>query len=550
MRRRLVVCIVSGFLIAVTIPASAVMVFTPFRTRFGSDWRVVVENGNLTALIGQSTTRLEDPSLGSDATKQIAQAFGATRLGFPKARVSAGIRHVTYHQVVEGQPIENVTVTLTIDPLGRLVGAVGNARALPDRPEPKLLSEDVLKDALVSSAFSDLVKRGPATAEIMGFVLFAQDDRVIPAYKVLVRNAAGFPEAIVIIDASMAGSSLQFLTVISLVKNSGAKHYGCVFLPNPMVSLRDRKMHFSRVPTKEPNPYFAVELHNLYAPASSSEPFRLSGPWVCVIDFEHQSPHDAPEVLSSTGDFMFFRGTHELPSVMVYYYVDEMQTHVRKLGFENLAAYSIQADVRLTISDKNAQFRHMENGIGRLEFGFRDLYVAEDADVIAHEYGHALQASSAGINYSDHAEANAMSEGFADYWALSFLEKLNRRYCNTGRCYGEWMRHDRCERDIDLGATLKNFKPNGLAHYNGEVWTAALWAIQRRLGVEVTQKLVLDSHAHVPYGPTFCQGAASLLSADAEHFQGRHARTIKRVLKRRRILTPGCTTSQLSQLAN
>ena len=45
---------------------------------------------------------------------------------------------------------------------------------------------------------------------------------------------------------------------------------------------------------------------------------------------------------------------------------------------------------------------------------------AEDAEVILHEYGHAIQDSQqVPFGYGASLEAGSIGEGFADYWAVT-----------------------------------------------------------------------------------------------------------------------------------
>src|SRR6185436_7290649 len=56
---------------------------------------------------------------------------------------------------------------------------------------------------------------------------------------------------------------------------------------------------------------------------------------------------------------------------------------------------------------------HME-----LRFGKGGVDDAEDAEVILHEYGHAIHFSQSPTFYSS-TEAGSIGEGFADYWAVT-----------------------------------------------------------------------------------------------------------------------------------
>ena len=61
--------------------------------------------------------------------------------------------------------------------------------------------------------------------------------------------------------------------------------------------------------------------------------------------------------------------------------------------------------------------------IDRIVFGKGGVDDAEDAEVIWHEYGHAIQdAQVPGFGASD--EAGSIGEGFGDYWAVTMSQPV------------------------------------------------------------------------------------------------------------------------------
>ena len=69
-----------------------------------------------------------------------------------------------------------------------------------------------------------------------------------------------------------------------------------------------------------------------------------------------------------------------------------------------------------------------------LRFGKGGVDDAEDAEVILHEYGHAIHFSQ---NFGFGGEGGAISEGFGDYWAVDGLAISSRRR-PTRPCVADW----------------------------------------------------------------------------------------------------------------
>src|SRR5262245_23660762 len=61
-----------------------------------------------------------------------------------------------------------------------------------------------------------------------------------------------------------------------------------------------------------------------------------------------------------------------------------------------------------------------------LTFGTGGVDDADDAEIILHEYGHAIQDDQI-PGFGEPAEAGAMGEGFGDYFAASFFAESKAR---------------------------------------------------------------------------------------------------------------------------
>jgi Zn-dependent metalloprotease len=126
--------------------------------------------------------------------------------------------------------------------------------------------------------------------------------------------------------------------------------------------------------------------------------------------------------------------------------------------------------------------------VNEIRFGKGGVDDAEDAEVILHEYGHALHQ---GQNFSFASEqAGAISEGFADYWAVTVTDLVSKALgvpeLEDLPCVADWDSTSytsgvpHCLRRIDLNLHYPA-DLNGEVHHDGQIWSRALWDIRQNL---------------------------------------------------------------------
>ena len=67
------------------------------------------------------------------------------------------------------------------------------------------------------------------------------------------------------------------------------------------------------------------------------------------------------------------------------------------------------------------------------------------------------------------------------------------------------------------------------------IWSATLWDLRRRLGRDIADRVVLESHFQLDGYTTFARAARALLDADQNLYGGIHREIMKRVFARRRV---------------
>ncbi|UJR79624.1 MYXO-CTERM sorting domain-containing protein [Sandaracinus amylolyticus] len=168
----------------------------------------------------------------------------------------------------------------------------------------------------------------------------------------------------------------------------------------------------------------------------------------------------------------------------------------------------------------NAAFSPASGGqCGFLLFGQgRSGDYAYDADVVYHEFGHAVTDQVAtmtgfavdplGVSY----EPLAVNEGTSDYYAGTLQGNAEIAESFAGAA-GDLGAHGSL-RVIDNDLTC----PSGLfgeGHFDGTIWAATAWDLRERIGVEAADALVFTTVASIAEDPSLAE-AGDLMIATAE----------------------------------
>ena len=144
---------------------------------------------------------------------------------------------------------------------------------------------------------------------------------------------------------------------------------------------------------------------------------------------------------SPTNTFKYTRSQDEFEQVMAYDRITEAQKYIHSLGFGESRRGIPNRPQPVRINqwgvDNSFATDHPKN---ELRFGKGGVDDAEDAEVILHEYGHAIHFSQ---NFSFATEeAGAISEGFGDYWAVTVSDVVARSLGVANKeplpCVADW----------------------------------------------------------------------------------------------------------------
>ncbi len=542
--------IISMFVLSCALSATAyALSFTSFKQKFGGDFNIVVSGGQF-SIVGRSAKPVLDLAKGADAALVLKDTFGANELHYRSTSESIGTKHFTYVQTINGEPVENLAITISVDRSGFILAVTGRFQALVNAPAPVRLTKPELllllpKEACEFANAAGDENRGktcnplndpiaiPAPEDVEGPFLFAAGTGMVRAYSFVLRTDSGIGVAEYFVDASTD----EFHVLARREVLHPRRPKGDVFNPNPRASAADLSLNYNNLGARR-DFYSHVRLRDMVQSANGVAS-TLTGRYVRLNDM--LAAPKSPPVVPINGSFASRRGDLAFASLMLYVHIDGMQRYVQSLGFKNLLNYAIAADPEIRSPNSFADTSKPRSPA--VLFGKGLVFLAEDGDLIAHEYGHALQAAAAGKRFNPQDtdfETGAMLEGFADYWAMTYFRGQNRRYAGramAGECFAEWGTQQPCgcTRVVKLNATRCDLQQIPDHHANGSVWTATLWEIAAQIGARKADRLVLESHFFVPERPDFCMGGMALIAADEALWRGARRGVITRILQDRKI---------------
>ncbi|HEX3268762.1 MAG TPA: hypothetical protein VHQ98_12330 [Gaiellaceae bacterium] len=306
-----------------------------------------------------------------------------------------------------------------------------------------------------------------------------------------------------------------------------------VFVSNPVQSLgdetlTDQKDADSAVPAAA---YHTVTLTN------------LDGSGFLHGDYANVYSETGNPAFSPTNTFAYTRHQDEFEQVMAYYWITEAQKYIQSLGF-GVTRRGIDDHPQAVRINQLGYDNSFETDHPKLEirFGKGGVDDAEDAEVILHEYGHAIHDSQ---NFSFASEqAGAISEGFGDYWAVTVSDVVAKSLGVPEReplpCVADWDSTSytssvpHCLRRVDLNLHYPA-DLDGDVHDDGQIWSRALWDIRLALGNKKADTIILQGSFDFP-GTTMPALATSTVAAAQQLYGTSAANAVRQAFVARGIL--------------
>lgn len=459
------------------------------------------------------------PEIETRALRALAEATAGlgidlSALSLDRIQTSPGGAHVVWNQQVGGIAVEGRYGSLHAGPDGRVIYVRSNAETVRDYSNAvRLVNADAVAIARAAIG-ADLQAEGPIDVV---HVLLVEGGAARHAYRVSVSASVPAGDWIALIDAG-DGSVLSLRNVRKTVTGSGR-----VFDPNPPVTLSDASLadHSDSDEAVPEAAYLGRALNGL-TPGG-----YLRGEFVSTFVSKKRSPRSKKNI------FTFSRSDDGFEDVMVYYHIDTVQRYIQSLGFTNVLNKQVKVDPHGTKLDQS-WYSPLSK---KIVFGTGGVDDAEDADIILHEYGHAIQDNQV-PDFGSGDEGGAMGEGFGDYLAASFFEEMSPDEYKP--LVGEWdaTSYSRQSppylRRVD-GQKVYPTDMQGEVHDDGEIWSAMLWSVRGELGRTITDRLIIESHFYLAPDATFRDGANALLAADFALYNGEHMDAIRAHLDARGI---------------
>lgn len=327
--------------------------------------------------------------------------------------------------------------------------------------------------------------------------------------------------------AAMAGSAMAGGSGPGTSTGSGR-----VFFPNPVATLQDQSL------TDQKDADYAA-LQPAYRMVTLT---NLDGSGYLQGDWANIRGETGDPAFSADNTFVYDRHDDRFEQVMAYYWVTEAQKYIQSLGFgTTFRPINMESqDIRVNQYGVDNSYSWDKKDI--LRFGKGGVDDAEDAEVILHEYGHAMHDSQSSPfgSFGASLEARSIGEGFGDYWAVTVSDVVAPTL--DPACVADWdavsytTATPHCLRRVDLDLHYPA-DLNGRIHHDGQIWSRALWDIRGALGNVVADTLILQ--AQFGFAPDTSMPAAAQVTVDtAEDLYGSTiADTVRGVFQARGILS-------------
>ena len=302
---------------------------------------------------------------------------------------------------------------------------------------------------------------------------------------------------------------------------------GRVFLPNPVADLGDQSLT-----DRKDADYAALQpsYHDVTLTDLDGSGF-LRGRWATIVS-ETGKPAYSP-----TNTFLYDRHQDQFEQVMAYYWITTAQRYIQSLGFgTTLRPVNMRSQaVRINQLGYDNSFATDHPKL-ELRFGKGGVDDAEDAEVILHEYGHAIHFSQGFVFASE--EAGAISEGFGDYWAADVSDIVAPTA--DPACVADW---DSTSYTSDVPHCLRRVDEDlkypddldGEVHDDGRIWSRALWDIRGALGHTVADTIILEGQFDFP-GTTMTDLATRTVAAAQSLYGTSTAKAVQQAFEARGIL--------------
>jgi hypothetical protein len=493
--------------------------------------------------IERATFRLKVPTQGRTAEERARnfltslassslKAAGSSELKFVKTQQTPRSSHVRFSQYVQNLPVYKSNIVVSMNQNNEVSMVMDNRQV-----------------GLKSISTVPSLSAQTAISVAQNYLGYTTKPSIEPKSELMIYNHQGETKLVYKITLVLISSEVQgdFEIVLDAqtsdiyiaenqiknhkpsdgkqqIKKTSAQGQGYVFDPDPLSKARKSygDQGFSDANDSDTNG--ADSLNNYRTLVTLNDLtlenglYKLKNDYVALFDFD--SPHETFPAFSDPNAFLFTRSEQGFEAVNVFYHIDKAARRLEELGFMGLkpSAYSggIRCDPHGHSGADNSTFSPSSD---RLIFGEGGVDDGEDADVIWHEFGHAIQDFTvAGFEGNE-----GLGEGFSDYWAQSYSRSVTN-WTDSDLQYHymfSWDGHNNfwSGRTTNLTAHYPE-NLTGDDHHDGQLWSTPLMQIFDVIGREDMDVLVLASHYYLSSNANQVANAEALLQASEDYFDG------------------------------
>ncbi|HEY3294553.1 MAG TPA: hypothetical protein VGL38_03890 [bacterium] len=422
--------------------------------------------------------------------------------------------HVTFEQMVNGVPVYPGNLVVTLDRRNMVRFYFSSLIMVKGTPsnQASLAAADAVN---IAHAYLKPVTT-PRNAPQTDLVIWAGDNRDFAAcwrVRQYMEQPRGDWE--VLVDANTGAIRRVEDRACYWVNGTGN-----VYIPDPLTSAGATygdPGYSDNNNADSPQLHAQLQSRTLTDITFSGGVYSLVGPWAAAADVE--APFGPPPTSSSPSGFGFNRSESGFEWVNVYFNIDLSQRWLQSLDFNNIQHGPLPFDAHGLNGDDESHYVPSEN---RIAFGDGGVDDAEDADVVWHEYGHAIQNSIVpGWGGNDE---RSIGEGFGDYWAASYSHSLSTFH---DRWVDNWDGHNEFWPGRTVNANL-HFPEHraGDEHIAGMIYSQPCFEFMLDVGRTIADQVVVQSYYLLGTGASMPDAALAMITADENLYDGQHTWSI------------------------
>lgn len=412
--------------------------------------------------------------------------------------------YLTFQQLYNEVPIENAILKITVNNGQEIISLKGNHYETADwnlgLPKSVMLpAQFMLPNGRATDQTYSLQPRIKIQGEEIIYVYTYNYEDSSRAHYTITTDENG--ELITIDDHKVYFSEAD-TTVITKV-----------FLPDPLTSAN---VDYG-FPYVDDNDNDIIELNNQAAFVTMKVQledgiFYIRNENIVLKDLNAPT---TPVVTSELPEFLYTRSESGFEDVNTFFHLTNLNKDIIAAGYEDLQDFYIEVDPH-GASGADQSF-YISATVPSIQFGEGGVDDAEDADVIIHEYSHALSDHASPLSNSG-LERRAIDEGYGDYFAASYSRKFSD--FNWEDIFS-WDGHN--EFWFGRNANSNKHYPENNSdniYASCEIWSGALMDIFDIIGKENTDLLVYESLYGSFPNMTMPDAAQIILAAEELIFDG------------------------------